>query len=99
MLDVEHRPLYGSKEADEIICSCGWRGPAFGLPEHYERVARDAAESLNVFLKLVENECAGDDWALLDKLEDKPGYLSPLQFLIAVRNRGFAQEHSRPDQT
>lgn len=89
MLDVEHRPVYGSNEVDEIICSCGWRGPAFALPEHYEAVARDARESLEKFVALMEAEAVENDWENLDGLEAKPGYLSPLQFLIAARNRGF----------
>jgi hypothetical protein len=89
MLDVEHRPVYGSNEVDEIICSCGWRGPAFALPEHYEAVARDARESLENFVALMEAESVENDWENLDRLEAKPGYLSPVQFLIAVRNRGF----------
>ncbi len=95
MLSVEHRAVYGSKEVDEIICSCGWRGPAFGVAEHYEKAARDAGESLAKFVTLMENECAGDEWEILDRLEDKAGYLSPVQFLVAVRNLRFRSEESR----
>ena len=94
MLSVEHRPVYGSKEADEIICSCGWRGPAFGVAEHYEKVARDAGDRLANFVTLMENECAGDEWEILDRLEAKAGYLSPVQFLIALRNLRFGGKES-----
>jgi len=94
MLSVEHRPLYGSKEVDEIICSCGWRGPAFGVPEHYESVARDARKSLEKFVTLMETESVVSDWEILDRLEARAGYLSPAQFLIAMRNQGFERKET-----
>ena len=89
MLDVEHRPVYGSNEVDEIICSCGWRGPAFALPDHHEAAAREALATLAAFCDLIETERIENDWAALDRLEAQAGYLTPLQFLIAVRNRGL----------
>jgi hypothetical protein len=94
MLDVAHRPVYGSSEIDEIICSCGWHGPTFALPEHYEKVARDARESLESFVAFMEIESIENDWGTLDGLEAKAGYLSPAQFLIAVRNQGFTSRDS-----
>jgi hypothetical protein len=92
MFDVEHRPVYGSKEADEFICSCGWRGPAFEVTDHYENVANEARASVEKFVTLVEDECAGDDWKVLDRFEAEAGYLSPHQFVIAVRNQGFKRK-------
>lgn len=94
MLDVEHKPVYGSKESDELICSCGWSGPAFALAEHYEKVARAARNDLENFVTLMDAECAGDEWKGLDALEGTSGFLSPRQFLIAVRNQGFMRADS-----
>lgn len=92
MTDVEHRPMYGSKETDEFICSCGWRGPAFEVTEHYENIAAEARAQLERFGMLVEEECRGDDWTALDKLEEAAAFLSPLQFVIALRNQGFKRK-------
>jgi|SRR5581483_4696614 len=91
---IEHRPVYGSNEVDEIICSCGWRGPAFALPEHCERVGREASGVLAEFVALMENDCAGEDWSVLDALEDRPGFLTPIQFLIAIRNQSFLSKET-----
>jgi hypothetical protein len=91
MFDVEHRPVYGSNETDEFICSCGWRGPTLAVVEHYDNVAREARAAVEAFVTLVEDECAGDDWKALDNLEAEDGYLSPLQFVVAVRNERFEQ--------
>lgn len=91
---VEHRPVYGSNEVDEIICSCGWRGPAFSLPEHCERIAQEAAQTLAGFIALMETECAGDDWNVLDALEGRRGFLTPVQFLITMRNRALPGRES-----
>lgn len=88
-ISVEHRPVYGSNEIDELICSCGWRGPAFSIPQHCEDVARTATVVLAEFVSLMENECAGDDWHVLDSLEGHAGFLTPAQFLIATRNQAF----------
>ncbi|MGB8520576.1 MAG: hypothetical protein WCD38_10495 [Candidatus Tumulicola sp.] len=88
-VSVEHRPVYGSNEIDELICSCGWRGPAFSIPAHCEEVARKATEVLAEFVALMETDCAGDDWNVLDSLEGRPGFLTPMQFLVAVRNRAL----------
>src|SRR5215469_12924129 len=87
--NVEHRPVYGSNEVDEIICSCDWRGRAFDLPDHYERVGREAAGILAQFVSFMEDECVGDDWSALDSLDDRAGFLTPIQLLIAMRNRTF----------
>jgi|HubBroStandDraft_2_1064218.scaffolds.fasta_scaffold318213_2 hypothetical protein len=92
MLDVEHRPVYGSKETDEFICSCGWRGPTFAVAAHQESVARQARADIEAFAALVEDECSTGDWECLDGLEGRPGYLSPLQFAIALRNQGFKRK-------
>jgi hypothetical protein len=94
MTDVEHRPVYGSKESDEFICSCDWRGPAFEVAEHYENIASDARAKLERFGMLVENECGDDDWQTLDKLETSADFLSPVQFVIALRNQGFKRKES-----
>ncbi len=94
MADVEHRPVYGSKESDEFICSCGWRGPTFEVLQHNEQIASEARLRLAKFVTLVEEECAGDDWRALDALEASAGFLSPIQFVIAVRNQGLNRKNS-----
>lgn len=89
MIHVEHRPVYGSKESDEFICSCGWRGPAFAVAEHSENIAGEARATIERFGMLVETECGDDDWKRLDDLAGEAAFLSPLQFVIALRNQGF----------
>jgi len=81
--------MYGSKESDEFICSCGWRGPTLEVVEHYERVASEARAKLERFGILVETECGGHDWETLDHLKSAADFLSPIQFVIALRNQGF----------
>ncbi len=88
-VSVEHRPVYGSNEIDELICSCGWRGPAFSISAHCEEVARKATEVLAEFVAFMESECSGDDWNVLDSLEDRAGFLTPMQFLVAIRNQAL----------
>ncbi|HEY1654111.1 MAG TPA: hypothetical protein VGF86_03250 [Candidatus Tumulicola sp.] len=88
--DVEHRPLYGSSEKDEILCSCGWRGPTYQIPHHFEDVAAQSKARLERFVALVEEE-AGEDWEALAQLEARPHYLTPAQFALAMRAFGFGR--------
>ncbi len=88
--DIEHRPVYGSNEKDEILCSCGWGGPAYEITHHFEDVAARSKARLERFVALVEEE-AGEDWSALAQLETRPQYLTPAQFAVAMRGFGFSR--------
>ena len=86
---IDHRPVYGSSEKDEFICSCGWSGATAELPAHYEEAAESAWSAIEAFAALLEENDAGANWAALQDLEDEPAYLSPEQFVAAMRNQGL----------
>jgi hypothetical protein len=87
--EVEHRPVYGSNEKDEFICSCGWSGPTLDVARHFERAQHDAGRRIVTFLDLIDDDSRSDFWDKLNALEGRDGYLSPQQFVAAMRNVGF----------
>lgn len=89
MFDVAHRPVYGSATKDELICSCGWSGPTYAVPAHYETAARQARQRI-AFVDFVEERSEPDDWSAIGASEGQPAFLSPLQFAAAMRDQGFA---------
>ncbi|MGA8535492.1 MAG: hypothetical protein WB615_15395 [Candidatus Tumulicola sp.] len=86
MTDVEHKPVYGSKEKDEFICSCGWSGPVYEATVHYDGVTAEARATIAKFVLLVDDERVAEDWDALKRLEGAPGYLSPVEFVVTMRN-------------
>jgi hypothetical protein len=94
--DIEHRPVYGSTEKDEFICSCGWSGPTLDVQNHFERAQHEAGARIVTFLDLIDDETRSDFWDTLNAFEGREGYLSPLQFVAAMRNVGFKSRRIEP---
>lgn len=94
--DVAHRPVYGSNEKDEFICSCGWSGPTLDVQYHFERAQHEAGARILTFLDLIDDETRSDFWDTLNQLEGREGYLSPEQFVAAMRNVGFKTRRIEP---
>lgn len=91
---IDHRPVYGSTEKDEFICSCGWTGATSELPAHYEQAAELGWKAIEAFAMLLEQKAVDNRWEELRDLEDEPAYLSPDQFLAAMRNQRL--KHPQP---